>query len=100
MRVLPGHHHCALTPFTCSLRPCLYCILPMLRLHRAPLALPSVRQAVRQDLKRHYAAAALGMGAFFAEDLFMDSGFGGFVHAGGCTLRGPLLCAGWGRVHR
>lgn len=39
-------------------------------------------QSVRGDLKRHYAAAALGVGAFFAEDLVMYSGWGGYVHAG------------------
>ena len=43
---------------------------------------PPRPQAVRRDLKRHYAAAALGMGAFFAEDLVMESGWGGLVHAG------------------
>lgn len=38
-------------------------------------------KAVRGDLKRHYAAAALGVGAFFAEDLVMYSGWGGYVHS-------------------
>lgn len=38
-------------------------------------------KAVAADLRRHYAAAALGMGAFFAEDLAQDTGFGGFLHA-------------------
>ncbi|EFN56739.1 hypothetical protein CHLNCDRAFT_144168 [Chlorella variabilis] len=38
-------------------------------------------KAVRADLHRHYAAALLGMAAFFGEDMVMDSGYGGFVHA-------------------
>ncbi|PRW50907.1 hypothetical protein C2E21_5382 [Chlorella sorokiniana] len=38
-------------------------------------------KAVRADLARHYTAAALGVGAFFAEDLVMYSGWGGYVHA-------------------
>lgn len=55
-------------------------------------------KSVRGDLKRHYAAAALGVGAFFAEDLVMYSGWGGYVHAawhclacyGMATLNGLL----------
>lgn len=48
--------------------------------HPCPASTPL--QAVAADLRRHYAAAALGMGAFFAEDLAQDTGFGGFLHAG------------------
>lgn len=53
------------------------------------------RQAVRVDLKRHYAAAALGVGAFFAEDLVMYSGWGGYVHSGAC---GCVRVGQWGGV--
>lgn len=52
---------------------------------RRTSALALLCQAVRGDLKRHYAAAALGVGAFFAEDLVMYSGWGGYVHSGGRT---------------
>lgn len=54
--------------------------------------------AVRSDLKRHYTAAALGMAAFFSEDLVMDTGFGGLLHAAwhclacyGCHTMNGLL---------
>lgn len=54
------------------------------RPHSSPTAalLPLPVQAVQGDLKRHYAAAALGVGAFFAEDLVMYTGWGGYVHSG------------------
>ena len=37
---------------------------------------------MQKDLLRHYSAAALGLGAFFGEDLVACTGYGGFVHAG------------------
>lgn len=56
--------------------------LPKLPTQLPPALLPLPVQAVQGDLKRHYAAAALGVGAFFAEDLVMYTGWGGYVHSG------------------
>lgn len=93
-------HRCTLssspphTPYSPTLRrrcaATLRRTMPRLRCMSTQADQPSTRtppllpQAVRRDLARHYAAAALGVGAFFFEDLVMDSGWGGYVHSGGC----------------
>jgi hypothetical protein len=41
----------------------------------------AAHKAVRRDLRRHYAAAALGVAAFFGEDLLTHTGYSGFVHS-------------------
>ena len=63
-----------------------------------PLPLPlGPPQAVRRDLRRHYTAAALGVTAFFSEDLLADTPYNGFVHAGGRAggRAGGLMAVGW-----